>query len=422
MSQEQNTMNVSTLTAEMPVGLEPIVPCGTVAPASEETRVEVLRTFAEIEGLRSTWEKWKWHPNSDLDSYLTVVRSLPNAEPIAIVLYRGAFPETILIGRVEIGEVSLRIGYKDVARIAARKLVFIYAGLLGTPSAENCAALIQAVKSALRQGHGQVAFFNSLPTDSPLYAAALSESFWTRDRAPSLQTHRCMLLSSSSEEFYRGLSPKVRKNLGWQARRFEKEFKNSLRLHCFRRADDLAEMFQEVETIAKKTYQRGLGVGFESNRTLRDRLALEARKGWLRGFVLYAGERPVAFWLGKVYCETFHSDFMGYDPDLAKHSPGMYLITRVIEEFCNSKDESAVRNIDFGLGDAQYKQVLGTSEWQEASLHLFAPTMAGLGLNLFRTPAALFNRFAQRVLDKGSVLKLKRAWRNQAKPQARSAE
>ena len=415
-------MNVSTLATEMSVNPEPVVPCGAVVRTSEETRIEVLRTFAEIEGLRSTWEQWKWHPNSDLDSYLTVLRSLPGADPIVIVLYRGTSPEVILVGRAETGDLSLRIGYKDLAKVTARKLVFIYAGLLGTPSADKCAALIQAVKNALRQGHGQVAFFNSVPTDSPLYAAALSQSFWTRDHVPSLQTHRCMELPSSAEEFYRSLSPKVRKNLGWQARRFEKDFKGSLRLQCFQQEDDFAEMFLEVETIAQKTYQRGLGVGFENNRILRDRLALEARKGWFRGFVLYVGERPVAFWVGKVYRETFHSDFMGYDPDLAKYSPGMYLITRVIEEFCNSKVESGVRNIDFGLGDAQYKQVLGTSDWQEASLHLFAPTMAGLGLNLFRTPAALFNRFAQRVLKKSSVLKLKRAWRNQAKRRSGSQD
>lgn len=384
------------------------------------TRVEVFRTREEIERLRAVWEKWQSHPNSDIDAYLTVLRALPGgADPLAFVLYENESPRAMLVGRVENGDLTLRIGYKDIAKVSARKMVFIYGGLLGTPNAQNCKALMQAVRSLLKEGHAQVAFFNSLPIDSPLYEAAVSQSFWTRDHAATFQLHRRMTLPANASEFYRGLSSKVRKNLGWQARKFEKDFDGLLRLNCFHRAEDLAEMFRDVETIATKTYQRGLGVGFESNPVLRDRLTLEAQRGWLRAFVLYVNNRPSAFWIGKIYGETFYSDFMGYDPEFAKYSPGMYLVTRVIERFCDSINGDAPEVIDFGLGDAQYKSVLGTSEWQEASLHLFAPTLAGLSLNIFRTPAALLNRFGQRMLDKESVLKLKRAWRSRVRPQAR---
>jgi CelD/BcsL family acetyltransferase involved in cellulose biosynthesis len=168
-------------------------------------------------------------------------------------------------------------------------------------------------------------------------------------------------------------------------------------------------MFRDVEEVAKKTYQRGMGVGFQSNQEMREHFELQAGNGWLRAYVLYLESTPAAFWIGDVYQQTFYSHFMGYDPVFAKHSPGMYLIMQTVESFCA---EGKVRQIDWGLGDAQYKDVLGTSEWMEASFYLFAPTVSGLTLNLLRTPAALVDDLAKSALAHSSLLsRIKKSWR-----------
>jgi CelD/BcsL family acetyltransferase involved in cellulose biosynthesis len=111
---------------------------------------------------------------------------------------------------------------------------------------------------------------------------------------------------------------------------------------------------------------------------------------------------------------------MGYDPDYGKYSPGMYLIMKVIEGFCGASGEKEISGIDFGLGDAQYKQILGNVQWQDASAYIFAPTLRGLGLNALRTPIIAVDRAGRRALERMKLLpKVKKLWRQRAAPKAR---
>jgi hypothetical protein len=47
--------------------------------------------------------------------------------------------------------------------------------------------------------------------------------------------------------------------------------------------------------------------------------------------------------------------------------------------------EEGIPRMDFGLGDAFYKQRFGTEGWEEASVFIFAPTLRGLVFNVLRT-------------------------------------
>lgn len=378
-----------------------------------EVKIELIRDLSAIERLRQFWGEHKSHPNSDIDAYVSVLRAMSRtAEPLIFVLYRDGCPCSMLVGRLEAGELKLRLGYKDVATIAVRKAVFIHGGFIGERTPENSALLIKAVKDSLAKCGAQVAFFNSIPVACPLYLAATAlQNRWLKDHLPMLQTHHKLSVPETQSELYQTLSSKTRKNLVWQSKKLVKTFSGDLRVHCFMRKDEFEQMLHDVEAIAQKTYQRGLGVGFEQSSVLRARLAQETEKGWLRVFVLYIRGTPRAFWAGKIYQDVFYSDFTGYDPELSKLSPGMFLITEVINSFCQST-EHRVKAIDFGLGDAQYKSVLGNSQWEEASFYLFAPTLRGFGFNLIRTPIAMLDKLAKQWLVKTSALqKIKRLWR-----------
>jgi CelD/BcsL family acetyltransferase involved in cellulose biosynthesis len=230
--------------------------------------------------------------------------------------------------------------------------------------------------------------------------------------------HRTLTLPASVDAFYAGLSSKVRKNLRWQAKKLLQDFSGDVRVHCFRQATELDRMFAEVERVAQKTYQRGLGVGFADNAEMRQRMHFEAEKGWLRVFALYVKEQLCAFWIGTQYGEVFHSNFMGYDAEYGKYSPGMFLVVRVIEDFCSQNQN--VRQIDFGLGDAQYKEVLGNQEWQEASVHIFGPSLRGCGLNALQVPVMLLDRAARKVLQETKLLaRIKKFWRERLRPRSK---
>jgi len=254
-------------------------------------------------------------------------------------------------------------------------------------------------------------------TDSRLYHMAReSVGLLRRDHSPVVQNHRRTTLGSGPQDFLGSLSPKVRKNQKWQAKKISQDFCGNVRVCCLQSSNDLQRLFSDVEDVAKKTYQRALGVGFQDNSETRQRFALEARKGWLRAYVLYIEDKPSAFWIGTLYRSKFYSNYMGYNPDYAKYSPGMYLILKTIADLATQKDGNHVAQIDWGLGDAQYKVVLGDCVWPEASVYIFAPTIRGLLLNAFRTPVALADRTMKELLNRSNMLsRIKRFWRNRVK-------
>ncbi len=106
---------------------------------------------------------------------------------------------------------------------------------------------------------------------------------------------------------------------------------------------------------------------------------------------------------------------MGYDREYAKYSPGMFVIMKALEELCSPQEGGRVTCIDFGLGDAQYKAVLGDKEWLESSMCLFAPNLRGVALNLARTPMLLLNQLGVSILSQTDLLPpAKKLWRARA--------
>ncbi len=381
----------------------------------DDFQVRVIRDLSGIENIRPVWASWHQHPNSDIDFYQSVIRSMPGVlRPHILVLYRGGVPQAMLIGRLEHTQFDMRIGYKSLVQTRARLIAFIYKGFLGETSPGNAELLVKEIISSLNAKEADAAFLSNVSLDSPLYGLGRKlPGFLERDHALTANVHRSMPLPGTAEEVYRGLSGKVRKNLKRQAKKLVNDFSGTVTVRTFRETAELEEMIRDIEHVAKKTYQRGLAVGFIDSAGARERLRLEAEKGWLRSFVLYVADKPCAFWNGTLYQEAFYSNSMGYDPDYAKYSPGMCLIMKVIEDFCEAKYEERPRRIDFGFGDAQYKTVLADAEWLESSVYIFARTVKGFGLNLLRTPTVLANQLASNILGKASLLsKVKRIWRD----------
>ncbi len=379
------------------------------APVTSQVRI--IRTLEDLESIRTYWQRWALHPNADIDAYISVLQSMPSAKPLVLVAFRNGLPDAMLLGRSDPGDLSIRFGYKTIASPTLRRLVFIYQGLLGDASTANCNSLVAAVSACLRRNEADVAFFNRLNIDSALYRT-LSQlrGSLSGDLCPQIDVHRSITIRHGASDLFECCSAKVRKNLKWQAKKLLKDFDGAVSFHCYQSPSDLDTVFQDVERIAKKTYQRGLGVGFIDNPLMRKRLHMEAGRGWLRAYVLYIKDQPTAFWIGKRYGEVFYSDFLGYDTAVSKYSPGMYVVTTALEQMCASQDPP--HSVDFGLGDAQYKAVLSDLEWQEASTYLFAPTLKATSVNLLRTAVALTDQATRRLLGRAQLLqRTKTMWR-----------
>jgi Acetyltransferase (GNAT) domain len=321
--------------------------------------------------------------------------------PYVVSIQNGTEPNALLIGRLERPRVAIKVGYLQVARPELRVISFLYGGLLGTLDQQSSDALVGTIVDRLKIGDADAVYFSHVRQDSPLARSLQAvPGRFRRDVFPAVQFHRSLRIPENVDAFYAGLSPKVRKNQKWQAKKLLESFEQQVEVRSYTLPDDLDIVFRHVDQIASTTYQRGLGVGFADTAEMRGRFELAARMGWLQAFILYLAGKPAAFWVGTRYRNRFFSDFMGYDATHAKYSPGMYLVLKGIEHFCLQTGPKRITEIDFGLGDAQYKQVLATDSWTEQSCYLYALNLPGATLNVSRTLTGLIDKSARAVLRK----------------------
>lgn len=373
--------------------------------------VRIVRTLGDVERIRSIWSSWPTHRDCDIDFCLRVVWSRPEfIRPHVIVIYRGGKPEAALVGRLEYVTIHSKVGYLRLPGIRARVLVFSYHGSIGNGSQENAELFVESIMQTLKNGEASAAFLHNYSTSSPLFRAAQKQSgFLTRDHLSRPSRHFFMRLDGGVDEAFRQISSGLRAEIRRKKKKMIDDFGDKVELQSFHGSDRLDGALDEVEQIAAKTYQRRLGVGFQHDDFTRRRLHFCAERGWLRLYVLRLDGRPCAFWMGTVYEGSFCSDDIGFDPQFSRYSPGTVLLGQIIEEFCRE----TIQEIDFGPGEAEYKERFGRVEIEESSPFIFAPTLAGLGLNVWRTSTGLTNALAHRALG-GSTLpaKIKSLWRS----------
>jgi len=392
---------------------EPLVSADAASTPAEAVPLtfRILRTISEVEELRPVWSAWEGHPQSDIDFLLMLLQCREEIlNPYVIVVYRGGEPDAMLIGRLERRQVKYRVGYLPIFKVEARGLSFQYGGLRGNPSDENSKEIVLAILRSLKSGEADLATLDHPGTDSYLYKRGLSlPSLLSRDYFPVPQPHHLMRLSGTIDEVFLGLSNSHRAGLRYDIKKIEKKLHGRVKICCFREFAELETAISYVEEVARKTYHRGLGVGFDDSPRTRQMLQFYARNGQLRMYVLFDASTPIAFWIGVVYGGWFYSDHTGFDPQYRGYSPGTYLLSKMIEDFC----KESLLGIDFGLGDAQYKQRFGNYSFKEVSLHLCAPSWKGFMLNLFRTGTIIIDTGLKKILERTKLLpKIKKIWRD----------
>jgi hypothetical protein len=376
----------------------------------------VLRTEADIDAVRQAWSAWQQHPQADIDFFQMIVKVRSEViSPYVVAMYRGDELETLLVGRLERGYVSLTFGYWHLLRVPVRQLTFVYRGVLGNASPDNCAALFRYVKECLVREDVQLASFHFVNVDSALFKAVRAGSGGALMDLTESRPHWVMKLPSHVDEIYKGMSPKARKNRRYEAARLAKDFDNQVRMASYSSEGDLDRVMDDAEAVASRTYQRGLGVGFEAGAENRTRFLMESQRGRFRAYVLYVREKPIAFFLGTLYGNVLYDNFTAYDPEFSRYSPGTVLFFQIFEKLC----QEGVEAVDFGFGDAWYKSQFGTENAEETNVRIFAKTMSGVGLNLLRVPVTALDRAGKRAIaNLGFLHSVKKRWRDRARRRA----
>jgi CelD/BcsL family acetyltransferase involved in cellulose biosynthesis len=243
------------------------------------------------------------------------------------------------------------------------------------------------------------------------------------------QVHHYLALPNRSEAFYSSLGANSRGKIKRKQRRLYEAFPGAVSVDTYSNESEIDEAVPLLESVASNSYLRAVGFGFRDTPENRFQLRLAAERGWLRIYLLLLGGSPAAFWICELDRGVLRSCHLGYNPEFGKYSPGMFLITSVIEKLCSGTGERA-RAVDFGLGDAEYKAVLANSNWKDGDAFVFAPSFRGLWLKLIVTGVSATENLAKAFLSRAGVIsKVRKSWREMARksstvslPNARSGQ
>lgn len=378
-------------------------------------RVEVLRTPEEVGAIREFWNSCRPGRDADLDFFLLIVDALPEAlRPHVMVLYDRHSPKALLVGRLDVGRMRVKLGYFTLPLPKLKVMRFVHGGCLGDVDDTGAELLVNSIISSLAAGEADAAIFEQLDLGSPLVRCASYLPRWfCADYVLTPEIHWMRDLSGETGPFLTRMSRNARHQQKSRASKLAEDFRSN-RIETFSTSNDLARLMRDAETVAGKSYQRRLGVGFSETSFIRRRLEFEAQKGWLRACVLYLDDQPRAFWIGSLRNGVFISDYLAFDPAYARYRPGVYLTVKAIEELCDelSGGTRAVERIDFGGGDASYKERLSNCRCVQTRVHIFAPRVKPVWVNFVRSAVGVISHSVKALVGMTPLLgKLKRIWR-----------
>ncbi len=178
-----------------------------------------------------------------------------------------------------------------------------------------------------------------------------------------------------------------------------REVNQPLRVVEIRAPDDWVPYEERIERLVNQSWQAQLfGQQFRL-----DSVRGTALRGWLRGFLLLAGEEALAFTMYYQGMGTMVSAILAYDRRYAKFSPGAILFLHTLERlYAADRPEY----LDFGEGDADYKRQWANHTMEVGAVLLVRRRMGLAGqLALYRAARGA-DRLGRRVLQVMGVERL----------------
>ncbi len=336
-----------------------------------QTRVTLATTGEQMERLRPIWSALAPRDiDSDIDFFSTVVANAALVLNPTIMHMRSPDGRDLMaISRREILHIPFRFGYAKLGKAVVRAVVVTFDGILGAERPADEAALMRELYALLKHGEADFVMMRNVQAEGTLFREALAvagSGLRTLARPPSMRW--VADIPASFDSFLQRRSGKTRSTLRRKARQLEQEF-TSVRVHRFRRPDELEIMCADMEDVAATSYQRRLGVGFNGTRMqialIKRGLEMNRYSTWM----LYLDGRPVAFWNGFAYRDTFFIGTPAFNHEYGKHSVGSYAMMHMIEDLCA---DPAITRLDFGHGEAEYKSAFGRPDRLERDIYLAA--------------------------------------------------
>jgi hypothetical protein len=379
--------------------------------AKSNYAIIVFRNIEKLKDIKDFWKGLTYYPYTDFDYFMQIIASNKEfVSPYIILVTFNDDPITLLIGRIKKTDIKIKIGYKNIHKVKTKILEVLYCGILGTQNLDVCNLLIDTIKKSLKAHEADLAYFKYLDVNSYIFnTAKRSAKGIIRDYFSLHNSHWILHLPESYDKFLEERSKSTKEFIRRYTSRLERRMGKRMSVIRYDKTGDLEKIMSEVEQIASKTYQRGLGIGFIDDEYTRNQFSFTLQNNWSVTWILYIDKKPCAFWTGLIYKDMFLSVATGYLTEYKSERLGTYLIVEMIKEFCSDNN---LKILDFGFGDADYKKNYSTKNNIESSVYLYAPTLKSYYFNLTNTFSRLLIRGTKLLLRKFKFVRsVKNIWR-----------
>lgn len=188
-----------------------------------------------------------------------------------------------------------------------------------------------------------------------------------------LQYQHCYIdFSISFENYQKKFSSKTRSTLNRKIRKYAEHCGGTIPWKTYQQPEEMREFFRLARAVSKLTYQeRLLDAGIpESEEFIRQTESLAAVQ-CVRAYILFDGERPVAYLYCPVRDGVLIYSHLGYDPTYLQMSVGTVLQWLAVEQLFS---EAKFRYFDFTEGQSDHKRLFATHQRLCANVFLVKKT------------------------------------------------
>ena len=249
----------------------------------------------------------------------------------------------------------------------------------------------------------EVLCFEALPTASRLHEMIVNDAEMRQNflvlYLQKPYAHHFALLPESFDVYLKQLGTRSRKSLQYSRNLLKRECEGNVTAKCFDTVEMVEKFLDDAIVISKTTYQwQLLGLGLRNRENLMESYRFAAERNWLRCYILYCKNVPVAFMVGYQYEDCFFYIDVGYDPQWAKYSVGSVLHLEVMEDLYRRDNTPAL--FDFSTGYGPHKSRFGKESREEVNMLLLPNTLSNRMLAVaFRSVDGMLD-VTSRSLDK----------------------
>jgi CelD/BcsL family acetyltransferase involved in cellulose biosynthesis len=180
--------------------------------------------------------------------------------------------------------------------------------------------------------------------------------------------------TGSFDDYLKQFSAKSRNTLRRKVRKYTTQVGGAQPIAAYGTPDALRTFHGLARRVSSRTYQeRHLHAGLPIDPEVLEGIG----RGQGRGYLLFDGERPVAYLFCPIRDGVALYQYLGYDPAYADRSPGIVLQYFVMQEMFA---DVAIHRLDFTEGEGDQKAFFATGSTPCADIMYLRPSLGNLAL------------------------------------------